>query len=100
MENNKNKRSVKFQGDMSNFCDFIQVFVFARNHHLKAIVIPNITVMLYQNRFLIEITRAMTKGKLCCKFQTPASNTVGGAAETPTILQSDMIKISMSYKGT
>ena len=35
MENNKNKKSVKFQGDMSNFYDFIQVFVFTRNHHLK-----------------------------------------------------------------
>ena len=35
MENNKNKKSVKFQGDMINFCDFIQVFVFTRNHHLK-----------------------------------------------------------------
>ena len=34
-ENNKNKKSVKFQGDMLNFCDFIQVFVFTRNHHLK-----------------------------------------------------------------
>ena len=30
MENNKNKKSVKFQGDVSNFCDFIQVFVFTR----------------------------------------------------------------------
>ena len=36
MENNKNKKSVKFQGDMLNFCDFIQVFVFTRNHHLKS----------------------------------------------------------------
>ena len=35
MENNKNKKSVKFQGDMLNFCDFIQVFVFTRNHHLN-----------------------------------------------------------------
>ena len=35
MENNKNKKSVKFQGDVLNFCDFIQVFVFTRNHHLK-----------------------------------------------------------------
>ena len=35
MENNKNKKSMKFQGDMLNFCDFIQVFVFTRNHHLK-----------------------------------------------------------------
>ena len=38
MENNKNKKSVKFQGDMLNFYDFIQVFVFTRNHHLKQII--------------------------------------------------------------
>ena len=35
MDNNKNKKSVKFEGDVLNFCDFIQVFVFTRNHHLK-----------------------------------------------------------------
>ena len=35
MENNQNKKSVKFQGGMFNFCDFIQVFVFTRNHHLN-----------------------------------------------------------------
>ena len=40
MENNKNKKSVKFQGDMLNFCDFIQVFVFTRNHHLNANLFP------------------------------------------------------------
>ena len=28
-------KSVKFQGDMLNFCDFIQVYVFTTNHHLK-----------------------------------------------------------------
>ena len=37
VENNKNKKSIKFQGDMLNFCDFIQVFVFTTNHHLNAI---------------------------------------------------------------
>ena len=37
VENNKNKKSVKFQGDMLNYCDFIQVFVFNTNHHLEAI---------------------------------------------------------------
>ena len=35
VENNKNKKSVKFQGDMLNLCDFIQVYVFTTNHHLK-----------------------------------------------------------------
>ena len=29
-------KSVKFQGDMINLCDFIQVFVFTTNHHLKS----------------------------------------------------------------
>ena len=37
MENNKNKKSVKFQGDMLNYCDFIQVFVFTSYHHLNRI---------------------------------------------------------------
>ena len=35
VENNKNKKSIKFQGQMLNFCDFIQVYVFSTNHHLK-----------------------------------------------------------------
>ena len=35
VENIKNNKSVKFQGDMLNFYDFIQVYVFTTNHHLK-----------------------------------------------------------------
>ena len=31
VENNKNKKSIKFQGDMLNLCDFFQVFVFTTN---------------------------------------------------------------------
>ena len=30
---------MKFQGDILNFCDFIQVFVFTTNHHLKFYII-------------------------------------------------------------
>ena len=37
---------------------------------------------------------------LCCKFQIPASNTVCGFAATRTLLQCDMVKIYMSFKGT
>ena len=50
MENNKNKKSVKFQGDTLNFCDFIQVFVFTPNHHLnglwalRAVLIKKLTI--------------------------------------------------------
>ena len=39
VENNKTKKSVKFRGDMLFFCDFIQVYVFTTNHHLKPPVI-------------------------------------------------------------
>ena len=41
MENNKIKKSVKFQGDTLNFYDFIQVFVFTTNHHLNRHVLTN-----------------------------------------------------------
>ena len=44
MENNKNKKSVKFQGDMLNFYDFIQVFVFTTNHHLNSIYIYSVDI--------------------------------------------------------
>ena len=40
MENNKNKKSVKLQGETLNFYDFIQVFVFTRNHHLNVALAP------------------------------------------------------------
>ena len=47
VENNENKKSVKFQGDILNFGDFIYVFVFTTNHHLKCcadqLVCGNIT---------------------------------------------------------
>ena len=38
--------------------------------------------------------------ELACKFQIPASNVVGGVAETRTVLQCTMVKICMSFKGT
>ena len=65
MENNKNKKSVKFQGDMLNFCDFIQVFVITRNHHLKLYICSDtlngknfrkICVSLQWHRFFVTLT--------------------------------------------
>ena len=38
VENNKNEKSVKFQGNILNVCDFIQVYVFTTNHNLKCAV--------------------------------------------------------------
>ena len=52
MENNKNKKSIKFQGDMLNFCDFIQVYVFTTNHHLKVVIITNLGQRQNQHKML------------------------------------------------
>ena len=38
--------------------------------------------------------------ELCCKFQVPASNTVGGVAETRTVLQSVMDRVGWTYVRT
>ena len=46
MENNKNKKSVKCQGDMLNFYDFNQVFVFTTNHHLNPLALRTVLAML------------------------------------------------------
>ena len=37
--------------------------------------------------------------ELCCKFQMPASNTVGGVVETQTVVGCDMVKICTLFKG-
>ena len=47
MENNKNKKSVKFQGDVLNFCDFIQVFVFTTYHHLKCFMTLLLNTLIF-----------------------------------------------------
>ena len=57
MENNKNKKSVKFQGDMLNFCDFIQVFVFTRNHHLKFIEYTGVPILYLQYKYKNTVTK-------------------------------------------
>ena len=47
--------------------------------------------------YLYAHTNCMSE--LCSKFQSSALNTVGGVAETQTVLQSAMINICMSFKG-
>ena len=36
---------------------------------------------------------------LCSNFQIPASNTVGGVRVTQTVLQYDIVKICISFRG-
>ena len=59
MENYKNKKSMKFQGDMLNFCDFIQVFVFTRNHHLKVDKAYRIVIVSLVTIFTVVYERFM-----------------------------------------
>ena len=68
MENNKNKKFVKFQGDMLNFCDFIQVFVFTRNHHLKELrkskkIVLEKIAYTFNRRLLIIVKKSLTAYK-------------------------------------
>ena len=73
VENNKNKKSVKFQGDMLNYCDFIQVFVFTSYHHLKLknvfqtqiiLYLPIVFFLVYLTHSYLE-TRKRAIGKQC-----------------------------------
>ena len=70
MENNKNKKSVKFQGDMLNFYDFIQVFVFTRNHHLNLNFNCDVKSGLRMNYKQVRTTSArdINSQILSCKF--------------------------------
>ena len=57
MENNKNKKSVKLQGVMLNFYDFIQAFVFTTNHHLNLICLDIFEYFTnVQRQYMPEIT--------------------------------------------
>ena len=39
---------MKFQGDMLNFCDFIQVYVFTTNRHLNSLS-PSIRMLIHKD---------------------------------------------------
>ena len=60
MENNKYKKSVKFQGDMLNFYDFIQEFVFTTNHHLK--VQPHAYTFIFFQMVIVSIGSKIIQG--------------------------------------
>ena len=66
MENNKNKKTVKFQGDTLIFCDFIQVFVFTRNHHLKPeLFLSQINLYTFSDTFFLERVLHINLINLC-----------------------------------
>ena len=50
-------------------------------------------------KILFPSAHVQCMSELCCKFQMPALNTVGGVAETQTVVRCDMVKICMLFKG-
>ena len=70
MENNKNKKTLKFQGDMLNFYDFIQVFVFTTNNHLNrlgGLSLPRKSVVWLTDR--PDMTSDVYRGRKTTKQQ-------------------------------
>ena len=52
-----------------------------------------------RTKILFPNAHVQCMSELCCKFQMPASKTVGGAAETQTVGQCIMVKICTLFKG-
>ena len=85
MENNKNKKSVKFQGDMLNFCDFIQVFVFTRNHHLNGPLRQYFS--LYRAPKERQKEERKDIGEYKCPSNRPPAPTASAVGPCPTIIE-------------
>ena len=49
---------------------------------------------------VIKILFPLCMSELSCKFHIPGSGTVGVVAEVRTVLQCDIVKICISFKGT
>ena len=50
-------------------------------------------------KILFPNAHVQCMSELCSKFQIPASNNVGGVAETLTVVRCYMVKICMLFKG-
>ena len=57
------------------------------------------SAIMTRMKILFPNAHVQCMSELCCKFQMPASNTVGGVAETQTVVRCDMVKICMLFKG-
>ena len=62
VENNKNKESLKYQGDMIKFYDLIQVFVLSTNHHPKMKILNQV---VHQLTHLSLASYKWDRGKQC-----------------------------------
>ena len=59
---------MKFQGDILNFCDFIQVFVFTTNHHLNVSLKFQTLISEIRQYFLLKNVRSFCSAKASLTF--------------------------------
>ena len=64
-------------------CDIVKICISFRGHN--SAIMPWIKI-------LFPLCMCQCISELCCKFPIPTSNTVGGDAETRTVLQCDMVQ--------
>ena len=57
------------------------------------------SAILTRMKILFPNAHVQCMSELCCKFQMPASNTVGEVAETQKVVRCNMVKICMLFKG-
>ena len=57
------------------------------------------SAIMTRMKILFPNAHVQCMSELCCKFQMPASNTVGGVAETQTVVRYDMVKMCTLFKG-
>ena len=64
---------MKFQGDILNFGDFIQVFVFTTKHHLNALVVEKVTFL--RRQVPLVFTAVTSKNDvILCKLDVNVKN--------------------------
>ena len=57
------------------------------------------SAIMTRMKILLPNAHVQCMSELCCKFQMPESNTVGGVADTQIVVRCDMVKICTLFKG-
>ena len=57
------------------------------------------SAIMIKMKILFPNPHVQCMSELWCKFQMPASNTVGGVVETQTVVRCDMVKICLLFNG-
>ena len=87
---------MKFQGDILNFCDFIQVFVFTTNHHLKIVTFEKSAKFSITMGHKISFSNCCQKQKQKICFN-PEKDSIKSTAQITKVLK-ETKEITCIYK--